>query len=59
MQGIMNQLSSIGINFDNEILTLMVLASLPESWETLKISLTNSAPNGVVNMEFVKSGNSE
>ena len=56
MQGIVDQLSGMGINFENEILALMVLASLPESWETLKISLTNSAPNGVVNMELVKSG---
>ena len=46
----------MGIKFDNEILALIVLASLPESWETLKISLTNSAPNGVVDMELVKSG---
>ena len=51
----MDQLSDIGINFDNEILDLIVLTSLLESWETLKISLTNSTPNGVVNMEFVKS----
>ena len=56
MQGIVDQLSGMGINFENEILALMVLASLPESWETLNISLTNSAPNGVVNMELVKSG---
>ena len=54
MQRIMGQLLGMGINFDNEILTLMVLASLPELWETLKISLTNSTPNGVVNIEFVK-----
>ena len=45
----------MGINFDNEIIALMVLVSLLESWETLKISLTNFAPNGVVNMKFIKS----
>ena len=56
MQGIIEQLSRMGINFDNETLALLVLASLPESWETLKISITNSAPNGIVNMESVKSG---
>lgn len=56
MQGILDQLSRMGINFDNEILGLMMLASLPQSWKTLKISLTNFAPNGVVNIEFVKSG---
>ena len=46
----------MGIKFDNEVFALIVLASLLESWETLKISLTNSAPNGVVDMELVKSG---
>ena len=33
----------------------MDLASLPESWETLKISLINTTLNSVVNMENVKS----
>ena len=56
MQGIVEQLSRMDINFDNETLALLVLASLPESWEILKISITNSAPNSVVNMKFVKSG---
>ena len=56
MQGIVEQLSRMGIKIDNEVLALLVLASLPESWETLKISITNSAPNGVVSMEFIKSG---
>ena len=44
----------MGIKFDNEVLTLMVLASILDSWETLKISMTNSAPRGVINMEYVK-----
>jgi len=48
-------MSGMGIKFDDEVLALMVLASLPESWKTLKISLTNTAPNSVVNMENVKS----
>ncbi|KAH7576295.1 hypothetical protein JRO89_XS01G0029100 [Xanthoceras sorbifolium] len=46
----------MGINFDDEVLFLMVLASLPESYETLKISITNTVPNGSVNIELVKSG---
>lgn len=56
IQGIVDQLSGMGIKFDDEVLALMVLASLPESWETLKVSISNSAPNGVVNMTTVKSG---
>ena len=56
MQVIVDQLSRIGIYLANEVIALLVFAFLPESWETLKISITNSAPNGVVNMQHVKSG---
>ncbi|KAF2286342.1 hypothetical protein GH714_014718 [Hevea brasiliensis] len=45
----------MGIKFDNEVLALMVLASLLESWKTFKLLLTNSALNGLVNMESIKS----
>ncbi|CAL1355010.1 unnamed protein product [Linum trigynum] len=40
----------------DEVVDLLVLASLLESWETLKISLTNSVKDGIINMEIVKSG---
>ncbi|KAH7571406.1 hypothetical protein JRO89_XS04G0045000 [Xanthoceras sorbifolium] len=56
MQRILDQLSRMDINFDDEIFALMTLASLLESWETLKISITNTALNDVVNMKLVKSG---
>ncbi|KAH7576138.1 hypothetical protein JRO89_XS01G0002600 [Xanthoceras sorbifolium] len=56
MQGILDQLSRMNINFDDEVFVIMVLVSLLELWETLKISIINSAPNGAVNMELVKSG---
>ena len=44
----------MGIKFDNEVLTLMVLTFILDSWETLKISMTNSTPRAVINMEYVK-----
>ena len=47
-QGIINQLSSIGISFEDEVRALLLLGSLPDTWETLKVTLCNSAPNGVV-----------
>ncbi|RDX79232.1 hypothetical protein CR513_40372, partial [Mucuna pruriens] len=34
-------------NFEDEILGLILLNSLLESWETFKVSFTNSAPNDV------------
>ena len=55
MKGIQDQLSRMGVKLDDEVFALLVLASLPQSWETLKIAITNTAPNGIVNMELVKS----
>ncbi|RVX07359.1 Retrovirus-related Pol polyprotein from transposon TNT 1-94 [Vitis vinifera] len=39
---ITNQLSSVEIDFDDEIRALIVLASLPNSWETMKMAVSNS-----------------
>ena len=55
MEGIQDQLSRMRVKLDDKVFALLVLASLPQSWETLKISITNTAPNGIVNMELVKS----
>ena len=38
---ITNQLSSVEINFDDEIHALIVLASLPNSWEAMRIVVRN------------------
>lgn len=54
-QGIMNQLSSMGIKFDEEVQGLLLLGSLPDSWEILRMSLSNSAPDGVISMDLAKS----
>ncbi|RDX86451.1 hypothetical protein CR513_32220, partial [Mucuna pruriens] len=53
-QRILDQMSRMDIKFEDEILRLPLLNSLPESWETFKISITNSAPNGVVSLQMVK-----
>ena len=39
---ITNQLSSVEINFDDEIYVLIVLASLPNCWEAMRIAVSNS-----------------
>lgn len=54
-QGIINQLSGMGIKFDDEEQGLCLLGTLPNSWETFRMSLSNSAPGGVINMELAKS----
>ncbi|PHU21416.1 hypothetical protein BC332_06523 [Capsicum chinense] len=56
LQGVLNQLSGMGVKFDEEIQGLWLLNTLPDSWETLRVSLTNSTPSGIVTMEYVKSG---
>ncbi|RDX73201.1 hypothetical protein CR513_47221, partial [Mucuna pruriens] len=53
-QGIIDQMLRMGIKFEDEILGLLLLNSLPESWETFKVSITNSTPNGVVSLQMVK-----
>ena len=35
------------IVFDDELQALMLLSSLPESWEILVVTVSNSAPEGV------------
>ncbi|GFY93027.1 hypothetical protein Acr_08g0014230 [Actinidia rufa] len=39
--------------FDDEMQALLLLSSLPESWETLVVSLSNSAPNGKLTTSMV------
>lgn len=53
MQNIVNQLSSMNMVLDDELQALLLLSSLPDSWETLAISVINSAPDGVLSMNQV------
>ena len=39
---------------DDELQALLLLSSLPDSWETLVVSLSNSASNGVLQLAMVK-----
>ena len=53
-QGIINQLSLLGISFEDEVRALLLLGSLPDTWDTLKDTFCNSAPNGVVTCNLIK-----
>ena len=53
-QGIINQLAGMGIKFEDEIQGLWILGNLPDSWETFRTSLSNSAPDGIISMELAK-----
>ena len=54
-QGLINQLSVTKMTLDDELQVLLLLSSLPKSWDTLVVSLSNSAPEGKLTMEGVTS----
>ena len=49
---LVNQLATMGMKIGDEIQALLLLGSLPDSWETLVISLSNSVPK--LTMDIVK-----
>ena len=53
-QGLVNQLNALKMKIEDELQALLLLSSLPDSWDTLVISLSNSAPNGNLTMDMVK-----
>ena len=50
----MNKLVTMKMNIDDEMQTSLLLSSLPDSWETLVVTVSNSTPNGILTMEIVK-----
>ena len=53
-QGHINQLIAMKINLDEEVQALLLLCSLPDSWNTFVVSLSNSAPDGKLTPDMVK-----
>ena len=53
-QGIVNKLVAMKMNIDDEMQASLLLRSLPDSWETLVVTVSNSPPNGILAMESVK-----
>ncbi|GKC14812.1 ribosomal protein L7Ae/L30e/S12e/Gadd45 [Tanacetum coccineum] len=51
--GIINQLACMGIKL-NDVASLWLLGTLPDTWETFRTSLSNSTPDGVITMELAK-----
>jgi len=41
-KGLVNQLTKINMKIDDELQALLLLNSLPESWDTLVVTLNNS-----------------
>ncbi|KAM2660593.1 hypothetical protein EV2_022992 [Malus domestica] len=53
-QNIINQLATMNMTIEDELQALLILGSLPDSWETFMVSVSNSAPNGVFTLDNVK-----
>ncbi|KAG6525408.1 hypothetical protein ZIOFF_015364 [Zingiber officinale] len=51
---IVNQLSSVEINFNNEVRALILLASLPNNWEPMQAVVSNSVGNTKLNFNDVR-----
>ena len=51
---ITNQLSSVEIDFDDEIRALIVLASLPNSWEAMRMIVSNSTGKEKLNYNDIR-----
>ncbi|RVX05220.1 Retrovirus-related Pol polyprotein from transposon TNT 1-94 [Vitis vinifera] len=54
-QGIINQLAGMNIKFEEEVQGLWLLGTLSDLWETFRTFLSNSALDGIMNMDLVKS----
>lgn len=53
-QGLVNQLSKVKLVLEDELIALLLLSSLPDSWDTLVVTLSNSSPEGTLTFEMVK-----
>ena len=55
-QDLVNQMVTMKLIIDDELQALLLLSSLPDSWQTLVVLLSNSAPNCVLQLAIVKDG---
>ena len=53
IQKIVTQLATMKMTLDGELQTLLFFSSLPDSWKTLIVFLSNLAPDGVVTMDII------
>ena len=50
----MNKFIAMKMNIDDKMQASILLSSLPNSWKTLVVTVSNSTPNGILTMESVK-----
>jgi hypothetical protein len=49
-----NQISAMKIDFEDEVQALLFMSSMPGSWNTHVVSISNSALDGKLTLEMVK-----
>ncbi|KAA8534394.1 hypothetical protein F0562_031911 [Nyssa sinensis] len=54
-QCVINQLATMKMVIEDELQALLLLSSLPDSWETLVVTMSNFAPDGKLSMGQVSS----
>ncbi|GLU00724.1 hypothetical protein SLE2022_180700 [Rubroshorea leprosula] len=52
--GIIKELANLGIDFDDGVNGLILLNTLPKSWESFRSTTINSSPGGQVTLEIAK-----
>ena len=53
-QQILNELVTVKLTIEDEVQALILLSSLPDSWETLVVTLSNSTRDGEMKLQLVK-----
>lgn len=53
-QGFVDQMSDVGIKFDDEILGIWLLNSLPDSWKKFRTSYTNNGPDDAMYLRYAR-----
>ena len=51
---LVNQMVTMKLIIEDELQALLLMSSLLDNWETLVVLLSNSAPNGVLQLAMVK-----
>ena len=53
-QSIVNQLTAMKMVIDDEMQASLLLCSLPDSWETFVVTISNFVLNGALSMKLMK-----
>lgn len=53
-QGSVNQLTDMKMMLEDELQALLLISSLPDNWDTIVISLSNSTPRRILTLSIGK-----